>query len=84
MTEGPTVARERSEELDHPRQGNHAVHVENFAAFDFAIFRFVIGVRKKLADGGHAGAAMSSVNGFLGIEAVLARPLGPNARHGGC
>ena len=51
-------------------EGNYAVDVKNFAAFDFAIFCFVICVGKKLADRGHAGATVSIMDGFIGIEAV--------------
>ena len=64
-------------------EGNYAVDVKNFAAFDFAIFCVVICVGKKLADRGDAGATVSIMDGFIGIEAVLARPPGPDAHHGG-
>jgi hypothetical protein len=43
----------------------------------------VIRIWKKFADRGDAGAAVGLVNGFIGIEAVLARPPGPNARYSG-
>jgi len=56
--------------------------VLDFAAFDFAIFRFVITVGKKLADCGHARSAMAFVHDFGWFKAVGVGPTCPHARDG--
>jgi hypothetical protein len=79
----PAVGRKGGQELYDARQRNYPVDVKNLAAFDFPVLRFVIGVGKKLPNGGDAGATVGSMDRFVGIEAVLESPPGPNARHSG-
>ena len=67
------------QEFESAGEGNHAFGVFDFAAFDFAIFGDVVGVREKFADGGDAGAAVSPADDFVGDEAVLHSPFGPHA-----
>ena len=69
-------AGDAAENLNHTRQRNNTVHVQHFAAFDLAIFGFVIGIRKKLPDRGHASRPMSPVDGVLRIKAGARAPTG--------
>ena len=81
--DGPAILRDCLQEFESAGEGNHACDVFDFAALDFAIFGGVIGVGKEFAYGGDAGAAVGLAYDFLGDEAVLGGPLGPNARDGG-
>src|SRR6266849_3227377 len=80
--DGPAILRESLQDFESAGEGNHAFNVRDFAAFDFAIFRFVIGVGQQLANGGDAGLAVSLADDFARIEAVLVGPDGPDARDG--
>src|SRR5260370_639526 len=79
----PTVGGKRLQKFQRAGEGNYAFHVFDFAAFDLAILRVVIGVGKQLANGGDAGPAMRLAHEFVGHEAVLRGPFCPHARDGG-
>jgi hypothetical protein len=81
--DGPAILRKNLKELERAGEGNYAVGVFDFAALDFAIFGFMIGVGQEVADGGDTGAAMSLANDLVGDEAVLVGPDGPDASNGG-
>src|SRR6266851_5042405 len=78
----PTVGGKRLQKLQRAGEGNYAFHVFDFAAFDLAIFRIVIGVGKQLANGGDARPAVRLAHDFVGHEAVLRGPFCPYARDG--
>jgi hypothetical protein len=71
------------QEFEGAGERNDAFGVFDFAALDFAIFGDVIGVGEEVADGSHAGAAMSLADDFVGDEAVFFGPEGPDAGYGG-
>jgi hypothetical protein len=71
------------QDFESARQRNHALGIFDFAALYFAIFGLVIGVRKQVANGGDAGAAMGLADDLIGNESVLVGPDGPDAGYGG-
>jgi hypothetical protein len=75
--------RESLQEFEGAGEGNYAADVFDFAALDFAIFGFVVGVGEEFANGGEAGAAVGLADDFFRDEAMLVGPDGPDARDGG-
>ena len=78
--------RDGGEQFLGSREGDDVVDIFDFSAFHPFVFGEMdggIGVRQELLDGSEAGAAVSSGDGEVGIEVVLAGPAGPDASNGG-
>jgi len=81
--DGPTVGGKAREQSERAGQRDDALEVFHFAALDFAVLGFVVGVREIVANRGHAGASVSASYDFGGIESVLDGPVMPDAGDGG-
>jgi hypothetical protein len=79
----PAILREGLQEFESAREGNYAFGVFDFAALDFTIFGFVVGVGEEFTDGGDARTAVGLADDLVGDEAVLVGPDGPDAGYGG-
>jgi hypothetical protein len=71
------------QEFEGAGEGNYAFGVFDFAALDFAIFGFVVGVWEEFANGGDAGAAVGLADDVVWDEGVFVGPDGPDAGYGG-
>jgi len=82
-SDGPVILRKRLQNFESAGEGNYTLGVFDFAALYFAIFDDGIGVREEIANGGDAGTAVGLADDFVGYEAVLVGPDGPDAGYGG-
>jgi hypothetical protein len=81
--DSPAPPGERLEKLHRSGQGNNTFDVENLLALNFGVFRLMVGIGEKFADGGDTGAAVSAAHGVFGVEAMGDSPLVPDAGDGG-
>src|SRR5579864_8088134 len=81
--DGPAVLRQSLQDLERAGEGNHAVDVFNFVAFDLAILRFDIAVWQQIANSSDAGPTMRLAHNFVRGKPVLRGPLRPHASDGG-
>ena len=80
---GPAVGGKAGEQIERAGERDDSVEVFDFAALDFVVLGFMIGVGKIFAHGREAGAAMGAGDDFFGIESVLDGPAAPDAGDGG-
>ena len=65
---------ERIKELAGTGEGDESFNVFDLTAFYLLVFRLVVGVGKKFANGGDAGTSVRAAHRIFGIKSVLNGP----------